>query len=208
MRETGRELDCCELRTLMRAMLDRYRKLARGVFPTDPHAQLVTASVPVVRSRRAGTAASYRWLNGSDNAGAIPGPALDAHMRPGDADEVECVHFAAAPCAGRGAGQRGGDGVDRPVIAPGHHGAPGSGSLTRVAGQFVNAVRDDDAGRCARPGEQSPELSARRRHLAGAGGGGQDAGHASDGRRQHLQQLHPVRLRRHGAGSATRQRLS
>jgi len=66
--ETERELDHRDLRTLTRAMLDCYRTLAGGIFPADPHEQLASATAAVFRSWYADKAASYRRMNGIDDA--------------------------------------------------------------------------------------------------------------------------------------------
>lgn len=66
--ETERELDHRDLRTLTRAMLACYRDLSGQVFPGDPMTQLVAATEAVLRSWNAGKAASYRRLNGIDDA--------------------------------------------------------------------------------------------------------------------------------------------
>ncbi len=66
--ETEREMDHRTLRTLTRAMLALYNDLTGHSFPTDPHEQLLAASLAVLRSWNADKAASYRRLNGIDDA--------------------------------------------------------------------------------------------------------------------------------------------
>ncbi len=59
-----RDLDFRALRTLARAMLDRYAELADAPFPTDPMEQLIQAVAAVFRSWNAPKAVTYRRLNG------------------------------------------------------------------------------------------------------------------------------------------------
>ena len=66
--ETERELDHRDLRTLTCAMLTSYRDLAGHPFPTDPATQLLAATIAVLGSWNADKAASYRRLNGIDDA--------------------------------------------------------------------------------------------------------------------------------------------
>ena len=66
--ETERELDHRDLRTLTRAMLACYSDLAGHPFPTDPAAQLLAATIAVLRSWNADKAVSYRRLNQIDDA--------------------------------------------------------------------------------------------------------------------------------------------
>jgi pyruvate,orthophosphate dikinase len=65
-----RELDHRDLRSLTRAMLDCYQRLAGSAFPVDPQEQLTAAAAAVFRSWDAPKAATYRRLNHiSDQAG-------------------------------------------------------------------------------------------------------------------------------------------
>ncbi len=65
-----RELDYRALRSLTRAMLERYAELADAAFPTDPMEQLTQAVAAVFHSWDAPKAATYRRLNGlSDTVG-------------------------------------------------------------------------------------------------------------------------------------------
>jgi pyruvate,orthophosphate dikinase len=66
--DTERELDHRSLRGLTLAMLDCYCTLAGSPFPADPYEQLGAATAAVFRSWDAPKAASYRHLNGIDDA--------------------------------------------------------------------------------------------------------------------------------------------
>ena len=66
--ETERDLDHRDLRRLTRAMLACYRDLAGQAFPADPAVQLLAAAEAVLRSWSAEKAATYRRLNGIDDA--------------------------------------------------------------------------------------------------------------------------------------------
>ena len=66
--ETERELDHRDLRALTRTMLACYRDLAGQAISADPMTQLVSATEAVLRSWNAEKAASYRRLNGIDDA--------------------------------------------------------------------------------------------------------------------------------------------
>ncbi len=66
--ETERDLDHRDLRTLTRAMLACYRELAGEPFPVEPAVQLLAATLAVLRSWGAEKAATYRRLNGIDDA--------------------------------------------------------------------------------------------------------------------------------------------
>lgn len=66
---TQRELDHRSLRRLTQAMLDEYRAQLGTPFPSDPMRQLARATSAVFRSWDAEKAATYRRLNGIDDAG-------------------------------------------------------------------------------------------------------------------------------------------
>jgi pyruvate,orthophosphate dikinase len=63
-----RELDHRALRGLTLGMLDQFAALAGAPFPTDPMAQLEQAAAAVFRSWDAPKAATYRRMNGVDDA--------------------------------------------------------------------------------------------------------------------------------------------
>jgi len=66
--DSAQHLDHRALRRLTLAMLERFRELAGGDFPADPLDQLCSAASGVFRSWDAPKAATYRRLNGLDDA--------------------------------------------------------------------------------------------------------------------------------------------
>ncbi len=66
--DSAQQLDHRALRRLTLAMLQRYRDLAGSDFPADPLDQLAAAAGAVFRSWDAPKAATYRRLNGLDDA--------------------------------------------------------------------------------------------------------------------------------------------
>ena len=66
--DNAQQLDHRALRRLTLAMLERYRTLANADFPADPLDQLSAAAGAVFRSWDAPKAATYRRLNGLDDA--------------------------------------------------------------------------------------------------------------------------------------------
>ena len=66
--ESERDLDHRTLRSLVLAMLERFRALAGQNFPAEPRAQLLGAVLAVFRSWDAPKAATYRRLRGLDDA--------------------------------------------------------------------------------------------------------------------------------------------